>query len=129
MRLDSDIVDIFLGAINDNLENTNIKWKDESACTVVLASSGYPGNYEKNKKIDGLDHNIDGIKIFHSGTKLEDGILVTNGGRVLAVTALGVNLQVAQAKAYDRCNQISWDGKIKRHDIAEKEIKNEFIFS
>ena len=129
MRLDSDIVDIFLGAINENLENTNIKWKDESACTVVLASSGYPGNYEKNKKIDGLDHNIDGIKIFHSGTKLEDGILVTNGGRVLAVTALGVNLQVAQAKAYDRCNQISWDGKIKRHDIAEKEIKNEFIFS
>lgn len=130
MRLESDIVDIFLGAINKNLEDlNNIRWKRESACTIVLASSGYPGNYEKNKKIEGLSDEIDGIKIFHSGTKLEGGNLVTNGGRVLAVTALGINLQVAQAKAYDRCNNIFWDGKIKRHDIAEKEIRNKFIFS
>ena len=60
---------------------------------------------------------------------MEGDNFITNGGRVLSVTALGINLQVAQAKAYDRCNQISWKGKIKRHDIAEKEINNKFIFS
>ena len=129
MRLESDIVDMFLGVANDNLDNIDIKWKNESACTVVLASKGYPGKYEKEKRIEGLDHKVNDTKIFHSGTKTNDGFFVTNGGRVLSVTALGVNLQVAQAKAYDRCNQISWEGKIKRHDIGEKEINNKFIFS
>ena len=129
MRLDSDIIEIFLATINNNLKNIKIKWKMESACTIVLASQGYPGKYEKNKIITGLDHNVDNVKIFHSGTKIINDQFVTNGGRVLAVTALGVNLQVAQAKAYDRCNQISWEGKIKRHDIADKEINNKFIFS
>ena len=129
MRLESDITDIFLATINSKLSNLEIKWKNESACTIVLASEGYPGSYEKNKKIEGLDNKVNGVKIFHSGTKLNNGDFVTNGGRVLSVTALGVNLQVAQAKAYDRCNQVSWDGKIKRHDIGDKEIKNKFIFS
>ena len=129
MRLESDITDIFLATINSKLSNLEIKWKNESACTIVLASEGYPGSYEKNKKIEGLDNKVNGVKIFHSGTKLNNGHFVTNGGRVLSVTALGVNLQVAQAKAYDRCNQVSWDGKIKRHDIGDKEIKNKFIFS
>ena len=129
MRLDSDIIEMFQATINSSLDNISIKWKSESACTIVLASAGYPGKYEKNKKIEGLDHDIENIKVFHSGTKLENGNFLTNGGRVLAVTALGVNLQVAQAKAYDRCNQISWEGKFKRHDIAEKEINNKFIFS
>ena len=129
MRLESDITDIFLATINSKLSNLEIKWKNESACTIVLASEGYPGSYEKNKKIEGLEHKVNGIKIFHSGTKLDNGHFVTNGGRVLSVTALGVNLQVAQAKAYDRCNQVSWEGKIKRHDIGDKEINNKFIFS
>jgi len=129
MRLDSDIIDIFLATINSKLSNLEIKWKNESACTIVLASEGYPGSYKKNKKIKGLEHKVNGIKIFHSGTKLDNGHFVTNGGRVLSVTALGVNLQVAQAKAYDRCNQVSWEGKIKRHDIGDKEINNKFIFS
>ena len=129
MRLESDITDIFLATINSKLSNLEIKWKNESACTIVLASEGYPGSYEKNKKIEGLDNKVNGVKIFHSGTKLNNGHFITNGGRVLSVTALGVNLQVAQAKAYDRCNQVSWDGKIKRHDIGDKEIKNKFIFS
>jgi phosphoribosylamine--glycine ligase len=129
MRLDSDITDIFLATINSKLSNLEIKWKNESACVIVLASEGYPGSYEKNKKIKGLEHKVNGVKIFHSGTKLNNGHFVTNGGRVLSVTALGVNLQVAQAKAYDRCNQVSWEGKIKRHDIGDKEINNKFIFS
>ena len=99
MRLESDITDIFLATINSKLSNLEIKWKSESACTIVLASEGYPGSYEKNKKIEGLDNKVNGVKIFHSGTKLNNGHFVTNGGRVLSVTALGVNLQVAQAKA------------------------------
>ncbi len=129
MRLKSDIVDIFLAVTDDKLDELKIKWEDQSACTIVLASDGYPGKYNKEKIIEGLDHEIGGTKIFHSGTKIVDGSYVTYGGRVLSVTSLGVNLQVAQAKAYDRCNQISWEGKIKRHDIGEKEINNKFIFS
>ena len=129
MRLDSDIINMFLSTINNQLDKLEIKWKKESACTIVLASKGYPGKYEKNNKINGLDYEVNDVKIFHSGTKLNDGSVVTNGGRVLAVTALGINLQIAQAKAYDRCNQISWDGKIKRNDIGNKEINNKFIFS
>ena len=129
MRLKSDIIDIFLAVTDDKLDELKIKWEDQSACTIVLASDGYPGKYNKEKIIEGLDHEISGTKIFHSGTKIVDGSYVTYGGRVLSVTSLGVNLQVAQAKAYDRCNQISWEGKIKRHDIGEKEINNKFIFS
>ena len=129
MRLESDIVEIFLATINKKLDDLEIKWKSESACTIVLASEGYPGSYEKGKIIEGLDHEISGTKVFHSGTKIKDRNFITNGGRVISVTALGVNLQVAQAKAYDRSNQISWEGKIKRHDIGEKEINNKFIFS
>ena len=90
---------------------------------------GLPRSYERRKIIEGLDHEISGTKVFHSGTKIKDRNFITNGGRVISVTALGVNLQVAQAKAYDRSNQISWEGKIKRHDIGEKEINNKFIFS
>jgi phosphoribosylamine--glycine ligase len=129
MRLKSDIIDIFLAVTDDKLDELKIKWEDQSACTIVLASDGYPGKYNKEKIIEGLDHEISGTKIFHSGTKIVDGSYVTYGGRVLSVTSLGVNLQVAQAKAYDMCNQISWEGKIKRHDIGEKEINNKFIFS
>jgi phosphoribosylamine--glycine ligase len=129
MRLESDIVEIFLATINKKLDDLEIKWKSESACTIVLASEGYPGPYEKGKKIEGLDHEISGTKVFHSGTSIQDRNFITNGGRVISVTALGVNLQIAQAKAYDRSNQISWEGKIKRHDIGEKEINNKFTFS
>jgi phosphoribosylamine--glycine ligase len=80
MRLESDITDIFLATINSKLSNLEIKWKSESACTIVLASEGYPGSYEKNKKIEGLDNKVNGVKIFHSGTKLNNGDFVTNGG-------------------------------------------------
>ncbi len=129
MRLDSDIIDLFLATINKQLNNLEILWKKESSCTIILASSGYPGNYEKDKKIYGLDHEIDNVKVFHSGTKIKNGHFVTNGGRVLAVTALGIDLQAAQAKAYYACSHIFWEGKIIRNDIGEKEIANKFIFS
>ena len=129
MRLESDIIDMLLATINNKLDDLNIEWSKFSACTVVLASQGYPGKYEKNKKIDGLEHEISGTKVFHAGTKSKNEDIFTNGGRVLGVTALGVNLQVAQAKAYDRANQVHWEGKIKRHDIGDKEINNKFIFS
>ena len=83
----------------------------------------------KNIKIEGLEHEISGTKYSTLELNLKNGSIYTNGGRVLGVTALGVNLQVAQAKAYDRANQVSWEGKIKRHDIGEKEIRGKFIFS
>jgi len=129
MRLESDIIDILLATINNELSELNILWNASAACTIVLASKGYPGKYEKNKKIDGLEHEVSGTKVFHAGTKLKNGNILTNGGRVLGVTALGINLQVAQSKAYDRANQVHWEGKIKRHDIGDKEINNKFIFS
>ena len=129
MRLESDLIDMFLATINNELSELNILWNESAACTIVLASKGYPGKYEKNKKIDGLEHEVSGTKVFHAGTKLKNGDILTNGGRVLGVTALGINLQVAQSKAYDRANQVHWEGKIKRHDIGEKEINNKFIFS
>ncbi len=129
MRLESDLIDMFLATINNELSELNILWNESAACTIVLASKGYPGKYEKNKKIDGLDHEVSGTKVFHAGTKLKNGDILTNGGRVLGVTALGINLQVAQSKAYDRANQVHWEGKIKRHDIGDKEINNKFIFS
>ena len=129
MRLESDIVEMLLSTVDNQLEKIKIHWSEDAACTVVLASEGYPGKYNKNIKIEGLEHEIPGTKIFHAGTKFENGFTYTNGGRVLGVTALGVNLQVAQAKAYDRANQVSWEGKIKRHDIGDKEIRGKFIFS
>ena len=129
MRLESDLIDMFLATINNELSELNILWNESAACTIVLASKGYPGKYEKNKKIDGLEHEVSGTKVFHAGTKLKNGDILTNGGRVLGVTALGINLQVAQSKAYDRANQVHWEGKIKRHDIGDKEINNKFIFS
>ena len=129
MRLESDLIDMFFATINNELSELNILWNESAACTIVLASKGYPGKYEKNKKIDGLDHEVSGTKVFHAGTKLKNGDILTNGGRVLGVTALGINLQVAQSKAYDRANQVHWEGKIKRHDIGDKEINNKFIFS
>ena len=88
MRLESDIVEIFLATINKKLDDLEIKWKSESACTIVLASEGYPGPYEKGKKIEGLDHEISGTKVFHSGTSIKDRNFITNGGRVISVTAL-----------------------------------------
>ena len=90
-----------------------------------MASGGYPGDYEKGKKITGLDEagQLDNVVVFHSGTKEQDGDIVTNGGRVLGVTALGDTIGDAKARAYEAVEQIKFDGAYYRGDIADKALK------
>ncbi len=129
MRMDVDFADMCLKAYEGNLYNYNIGWKDETAFTLVLTSGGYPKEYKKGLLIEDKGKDLDDIKIFHSGTKNENGTLKTNGGRVMCITALGNDLKNAKEKAYKRSNFISWEGIFKRDDIGDKEINNRFTFS
>ena len=119
--LETDILDIIDACIDGTLEQLEIKWKDLSACTVVLASQGYPGNYEKGKEIKGIDaaEMEPDIVVFHAGTVMKDRILQTNGGRVLGVRATGKNLKEALAKAYKAIEKISFEGMQYRKDIGK----------
>ena len=122
--LETDILDIFDACIDGNLNKIEVKWKNLSACTVALASGGYPGNYEKGKIISGIkeaEQNKD-IVIFHAGTKLENNNLITNGGRVLGVSATGNTLKEALAKAYKAIEKISFEGMQYRRDIGKKAL-------
>ena len=120
-RLDTDLADIFLATVNGRLGELEINWKDEAAVCVVLASGGYPGPYEKGVPIEGLDR-VDGALVFHAGTSLADGRVVTNGGRVLGVTGLGKDLEEARRAAYDNAERIRFDGRHYRTDIAMKAL-------
>ncbi len=126
-RLESDIVDILLGSVNGTLENTakTVKWRKEASVCVVMASGGYPGSYEKGIKIKGLENadNINNVIVFHAGTKFSEGKIVTNGGRVLGVTALGQNIKEAIKNAYNAVEKISWTGVHYRDDIGKKALK------
>lgn len=117
-RLDSDLLEIFLAVTENRLADVDIRWKKDKAVSVVLASGGYPGSYEKGKVITGLD-KVDGdVIVFHAGTGLNDsGEVVTSGGRVLAVTATGATHDEARAKAYDNAERITFEGAYMRHDI------------
>mgnify|MGYP003292232039 CR=1 FL=1 len=119
MRLDSDLLDIFLAVADNKLADVEIKWKDERAVCVVLASGGYPGSYEKGKLMTGFEafEGKDDVFCFHAGTKLTDEGIVTNGGRVLGITAKGADLKEARAKAYAATEWIQFEGKYKRNDI------------
>ncbi|MES2223323.1 MAG: phosphoribosylamine--glycine ligase [Patescibacteria group bacterium] len=121
--LDTDLVDILLSCIDGTLSNKNINWSSKSAATVMCASGGYPGSYEKGKEITGLDKITDNdVVVFHSGTKLVDDKLVTNGGRVLAVTAIGETVSDALSKAYKAIEGILFEGMQYRKDIGKKSI-------
>jgi phosphoribosylamine--glycine ligase len=123
-RIAGDILPAFEACVDGCLSEDLISWRDESCVTVVLASGGYPGSYEKGKVISGLEkaNGRDGVTVFHAGTKLEDGKVVTSGGRVLAVTALGASLQDAVDAAYEAVGDISFDGMEFRTDIAAKAL-------
>ncbi|HUC88584.1 MAG TPA: phosphoribosylamine--glycine ligase [Candidatus Paceibacterota bacterium] len=124
--LETDILDIFEACINGTLSTINIKWKPLFACTIVLASGGYPGNYEKGKIISGIKEaeNNSNIFVFHAGTKLdENGNFVTNGGRVFGVSAIGNTLKEALKSAYEAVSKISFDGMQYRRDIGQKALK------
>ncbi len=123
--LDTDLLDIVDAVIDHKLVELEINWKEGYACTIVLASGGYPENYEKGKVITGIDEaELDtDIVVFHAGTKLNDkGELVTNGGRVLGVSATGATLEEALVKAYKACTKINFEGMYYRHDIGKKAL-------
>ncbi|MCL2304292.1 MAG: phosphoribosylamine--glycine ligase [Planctomycetaceae bacterium] len=122
MRLQSDLVEIMEATLDGTLDRIELRWDPRPAVCVVMASQGYPGSYEKGKRISGLDRiDAKNVKVFHAGTKLtEDGNVVTNGGRVLTVCALGNTIPEAKAAAYERVGQISWEGSWFRTDISDK---------
>lgn len=121
-RLKTDLVDIFFATINGRLKDMDICWKEESAVCIVLASGGYPGPYDKGITIQGLDR-VEGSVVFHAGTASAGGEIVTNGGRVLGVTAIGKDLEDARRIAYADVERIEFEGKHYRTDIAEKAMR------
>ena len=127
MRLQSDLVSLCQSALSGSLDTTDITFDERACLGVVLAAGGYPGSYEKGKVISGLDAEVDETsgKVFHAGTSLVEGEVVTNGGRVLCATALGSNVTEAQQRAYDLVNQIDWDGVYYRKDIGHRAIARE----
>ena len=119
MRLKTDITDIMNACIDGKLDKTEIIWDERQAVCVVIASGGYPGEYEKGKVIYGLEKTNDAI-VFHAGTKFDGDKVVTNGGRVLGVCALAYNVAAAREIAYKNTEKISFDDAYYRKDIADK---------
>ena len=120
MRLDSDLSEIMMAITEDRLSEVEIKYSDDVAVCVILASGGYPESYEKGKEITGLDKLDDDIVVFHSGTKISDGKIVTNGGRVLGVCARAKDLETAANKVYENIDGIKFDKVHYRKDIGRK---------
>ena len=119
-RMKNDLVDLFEACIDGTLDQIDLEFEDNAAVCVVLASAGYPEHYEKGFEIRGLENfkDRDGYYVFHAGSKFdEQGRVVTNGGRVLGVTATGINLKEARANAYKATEWIDFDNKYMRHDI------------
>lgn len=117
LRLDSDLFDIMNAVANKSLKYVEVKWKKEHAGCLVLASAGYPNAYEKGKVITGLKDVKNDIKVFHAGTTFKDENVVTNGGRVLNICALGDSLEDVRNKLYEAAEVINFDGKYYRKDI------------
>lgn len=125
-RLKNDLVDVMLACAEQRLDEVELSWRDEWAVAVVLTSAGYPGSYEKGKVITGIEDAdaLDGVTVYHAGTAVIDtGELVTSGGRVLAVTALGDTFEAARDLAYAACEKIDFEGKTLRHDIGLKALR------
>lgn len=116
-RLETDLSEIISAVINNKLKDIDIKYSDDSAICVMLTSGGYPESYEKGKLITGLDNLDKDIVVFHSGTKLLDNKLVTNGGRVIGITAKGKTVKEAGKKVYENIKKINFEGMYYRTDI------------
>ena len=118
-RLKTDFVDVIVAVCNETLSDLDIEWYGGACACVVMASGGYPGSYKKGIEIEGLDEKggVDGATVYHAGTALKDGKIVTNGGRVLGVTAKGDDLEEALSKAYAAVKKINFEGVHYRTDI------------
>ena len=124
-RMENDLLELLAASVCGSLGSLELKWNPLASVCVVMASGGYPGNYTKGKIITGLDdaNALPHTKVFHAGTALKDGQIVTNGGRVLGVTALGKDLKAAQAAAYAAVEKIHFNGAHFRRDIAAKAMR------
>ncbi|MGB8537662.1 MAG: phosphoribosylamine--glycine ligase [Acidobacteriaceae bacterium] len=124
-RLDSDLLEALEACVEGRLSEAGLRWKPGASACVIAASSGYPGSYLTGHKIGGLEEaaSIPGVEIFHSGTGLVDGHYVTEGGRVLGVTAAAANLQQSLSKVYEALGRIQFDGMYYRRDIGRRALK------
>jgi phosphoribosylamine--glycine ligase len=125
MRMKSDLVPVLEATIDGKLAGQKVDWEDRATVCVVMASGGYPGSYEKGKVISGLQEaaKVRDTFVFHAGTTFKEGKVVTNGGRVLGVTALGSGIQEAIQRAYEAVDKISWEGAYYRKDIGQKALQ------
>ena len=124
MRLKSDLLDVMVAVCDGRLDDVTMEWDPRPAVCVVMASGGYPGEYEKGKEIHGLDSagELDNVMVFHAGTAEKDGRIVSAGGRVLGVTAVGETIADAQARVYEAVKLIDFDRAYCRRDIAAKAL-------
>jgi phosphoribosylamine---glycine ligase len=127
LRLMSDLVPALLASRDGMLKNFDLRWYAEPALTVVMAAKGYPGPYERGTVIEGLDDAaaVEGVEIFHAGTKAEGGKILANGGRVLDVSALGKTVSEARSRAYQAVSRICWPEGFCRHDIGWRAVERE----
>ncbi len=127
LRLKSDLVPALLAARDGMLRSFDLRWYDEPALTVVMAAKGYPGAYKRGSIIEGLDaaSEVEGVEIFHAGTRTDDGKILANGGRVLNVSAIGTTVHEAQARAYAAISRIHWPDGFCRHDIGWRAVERE----
>jgi phosphoribosylamine---glycine ligase len=127
LRMMSDLVPALLAARDGQLKSFDLRWYPDAALTVVMAAKGYPGSYEKGSIIEGLDAaaQVEGVEVFHAGTRSEGGKIVANGGRVLNICARGKSVREAQSRAYAAVDRINWPGGFCRRDIGWRAIERE----
>ena len=127
LRLMSDLVPALLASRDGMLKNFDLRWYAEPALTVVMAAKGYPGPYERGTVIEGLDDAaaVEGVEIFHAGTRAEGGKILANGGRVLDVSAIGKTVSEARSRAYEAVSRIRWPEGFCRHDIGWRAVERE----
>jgi phosphoribosylamine--glycine ligase len=125
MRLKSDLLEVCQAVCEGRLADVTLAWERRPAVCVVMASGGYPGDYEKGKKITGLEEaqKLKDVMVFHAGTSAKNGDIVTSGGRVLGVTAMGADIADAKARAYEAVDKIKFEKAYFRRDIADKATK------
>jgi phosphoribosylamine---glycine ligase len=129
LRMMSDIVPALIASADGQLKNFSLRWFDDVALTVIMATRGYPGDYGKGFVIEGLEEaaRVEGVEIFHAGTKADGDRILSNGGRVLNVCATGKTVTEAQQRAYAAVDKIKWPEGFCRRDIGWQAIRRERI--